>query len=279
MISKDYLQGYGGGSTGASSRGMMTPMNIAKKTMSVQPNGGFKEVVEANNPWGQAVPPEYTYGGIQNLPPEWSFASNAYGQMFDQMGMPVDTSGIFDKAMAAAQPALNEKAAELAEQYGLSGLRWSEPLGDEITRETGRMVSNAALQQAMADIQAQEAGRSRMLPAVAGAAGMGDKFWNAPFQLSDAMMNQSAMYQAMNQSALDSYYRNAMNPYEQALMQMFMNTGHNLPMYPQSGWESAAGGAAPYLGDAVNGIINNLWGPPSTPLVDDSMFEMPGPIY
>jgi hypothetical protein len=68
----------------------------------------------------------------------------------------VDTKGLYDAAQKVSDRYLNERGADLAEQFGVGGVRYSTPLQTNLVRETQRQSENLANMQAQADIEAQQ---------------------------------------------------------------------------------------------------------------------------
>lgn len=77
----------------------------------------------------------------------------------------VDTKALYDAAKAVSDRYLSEKGADLAEQFGVGGIRYSTPLQTNLVRETQRQAENLANMQAQADIAAQESYQGRKLSA------------------------------------------------------------------------------------------------------------------
>jgi hypothetical protein len=84
-----------------------------------------------------------------------------WGKMgYDVMGAyepeMVDTKALYDAAQKVSDRYLNERGADLAEQFGVGGVRYSTPLQTNLVRETQRQSENLANMQAQADITAQQ---------------------------------------------------------------------------------------------------------------------------
>lgn len=88
-------------------------------------------------------------------------ANGSWGKMgYDVMGAyepeMVDTKGLYEAAQKVSDRYLNERGADLAEQFGVGGIRYSTPLQTNLVRETERQSENLGNMQAQADIEAQQ---------------------------------------------------------------------------------------------------------------------------
>ena len=144
MIDRDYIYGLKPKEKGGREDNPFAPVTKATSRTNTKVNAdGTVETTEEKvdeNPWeddstlltNQDSP--YYFSGMQNLPPEWAWASNFLGGLAESGGAPVDTAGIFEKWIPKMSLHMEERGAELAEQYGYGGLRWSEPLLDALMK-------------------------------------------------------------------------------------------------------------------------------------------------
>jgi len=252
MIDQDYIYGLKAGQKGGKSDYPATKAT-KKSTKKYDESGNITEESEEKNdenPWEDdsalLTDNPAAFSGL-NLPPEWAWASGMFGDMAENWGHPVDTAGVYDKWMARGETDLQDRIAQAYEDAGMIGQRWGSVLGDDISREVGRFTSEGTWQQAMADIQAREAGRGRMLPSIMGANQIGNQFFNAPMQVSSAMMDNAWKTQQMEQSYLDAERRNAMNPFEQYLAEYLKPGGYEQPTRPPSTGSNFLAGIMPFL--------------------------------
>jgi len=227
------------------------------------------------DPFGSiAYPQEWTdYGnylknfmsGGANIgrPGIWDWTENQIRGM-GATGMPVDVSGLYGAMKPVSERYLQEQGADLAEQFGVGGIRYSTPLQSSLLRETERMGENMALQQVQAQIAAEEAARGRMM----GAYGLGlnlgqgdvslgqanaanrmnalgqygnyaNTMLNFPMQLATTMDALGNSWYGQQQNAAQ---QGQMNPWLQQALQYSSQLGGEPQTYQPSGWTQFLGG-------------------------------------
>ena len=193
-------------------------------------------------------------------------------------GMPVDVSGIYEAMKPISNRYLEEQGKELAEQFGVGGARYSTPLQYNLIRETERMGENMALQQAQAQIAADEAARGRMMGAYGlgmnlgqgdvglGLANVGNQMnalgqygnyantmLNFPLQLATTMDQLGQSWYGQQQNAAQA---GQINPWLQYAMQYNQGLGGQPQTYQPSGWTNFLGminQASPWLQQLLGG--------------------------
>jgi len=138
---------------------------------------------------------DWMTGGMVQEPGAWGEALGFLRPMA-KSGRPVDVSGLFDAMTPVSNRYLEDTAKDLAEQFGVGGLRWSTPLQSGITRETQRMAENMGLAQTQAEIQAQENAMARILGATQQMGGIGGM--QGQFGLGEAGLRQGAANAGFN---------------------------------------------------------------------------------
>ncbi len=105
-------------------------------------------------------------GGVQaTSPQEWDWAS-ATGQQMAETGLPTSQSDWYTQAKGVAQTDIRDAIQQAAEAAGLSGMRWSTPLGRSAQDIAGRRMETFGLESTSRELAAQEAGRGRQTQAI-----------------------------------------------------------------------------------------------------------------
>ena len=213
--------------------------------------------------WGQTQNILQQVLGTQpGMPSPWETASTRLGDLM-QTGEPIDTSSVFEMLRPKAERFLEEQGQSLAEKFGMGGMRYSTPFQAELMRETGRVGENMALQEAMANIAAQESAMGRVLGAAgpmyqfgAGMQGMEQQSLDRQTQIANMLWNQGmgeVMYPMQVSAGLSGLggqmfgqqsqqVQQMLNdPYLAAMLGMYQSGsgGYYQPQY-QPGWGSTA---------------------------------------
>jgi len=176
-------------------------------------------------------------GGMVSEPGAFASALG-YLDPLASMSSPVDVSGIYDAQKAVANRYLEEKGRDLAEQFGVGGLRWSTPLQSNIVRETERMGENMGLAAAQAQVSEDQMARNLALQAAMGmgnigsaqgqfglgAAGLQQNAANAlfnlantqammPLQIASGMMGLQQGMEGMQNQSMNQYQMNPFLPF------------------------------------------------------------------
>jgi hypothetical protein len=95
-------------------------------------------------------------------PAAWLQALQTAGSMADS-GLSVDQDPWYQQAKEVAQRDITRSIQEAAEQAGLSGMRWSTPMGRQAQDITAERMGEVGLEWTNRELAAQEAARQRML--------------------------------------------------------------------------------------------------------------------
>jgi len=280
-LSSDYGYGYGGKTTKGSLKKTADWAQQAEGTQSSgygphnpeenlyygnqQGQGGNYDWMTGGNmdPFGSiAYPQEWTdYGnylknfmsGGANIgrPGIWDWTENQIRGM-GATGMPVDVSGLYGAMKPVSERYLQEQGADLAEQFGVGGIRYSTPLQASLVRETERMGENMALQQVQAQIAAEEAARGRMM----GAYGLGLNLGQG-----DVSLGQANAANRMNALGQYGNYANTMLQFPLQLAQQMSGMGQD--WYNQQQSAAMGGQMNPWLQQALQ-YSSQLGGTPQT---------------
>jgi len=142
---------------------------------------------------------------------------------------------MYQQAKGVAERDTTAAIKQAAEQAGLSGMRWSTPLGQTAQRIAGENMANLGLGFAGQEMGALEAARGRQMggvdqlygfgqgttglteaaknrgmQAAGGLTGLGQQYLNAPQDWAAQMYQMGQGMQGQAQSGLDRYYQDAM---------------------------------------------------------------------
>jgi len=203
--------------------------------------------------WGTAsdVFTRFAQGLPTQQPWQWQEGSDVASQMASG-GMPTSYEPMYQQAKSIAQRDTDQAIKQAAEQAGLSGLRWSTPLGQTAQRIAGENMANLGLGFAGQEMGAQEAARNRMMgatdqlynfgqgtaglteaaknrgmQAAGGLTGLGQQYLNAPQDWAAQMYQMGGGMQNQAQGGMDRYYGDFMrgstenNPFINAAMNYF----------------------------------------------------------
>ena len=169
-------------------------------------------------------------GGLPtDIPSIWNQGAGIASQM-GQTGMPTDTSPAYQASKKVVEQDTIDAIKQAAEQAGLSGLRWSTPMGRTAQDIAGRNMSQLGASWTQQEMGAQEAARQRQLEGTnqmyqygAGAAGLeesskdrgmqaagmlpalGQMYLNAPQDWAQQTYGMGSGMQQQGQSALNNY--------------------------------------------------------------------------
>ncbi len=108
---------------------------------------------------------EYAQGLTAEAPEEWDWASGI-GQQMAESGLPTSQSDWYTQAKGVAQTDIRDAIQQAAEAAGLSGMRWSTPLGRSAQDIAGRRMETFGLESTSRELAAQEAARGRQMQAI-----------------------------------------------------------------------------------------------------------------
>jgi len=122
--------------------------------------------------------PNEWYGteqGQMQYPWAWEQASGVLGPM-SETGMPADWDPWYQQAKQVAQTDIQDQISQAAEQAGLSGLRWSTPLGRSAQDIAGRRMAELGQEWTSQQLGALENARGRQLQSTGQLAGLGQNY-------------------------------------------------------------------------------------------------------
>ena len=229
--------------------------------------------------WGMAgdVLGSFAQGMPTGVPNIWNQGAGIASQM-GQTGMPTDTSPAYQASKKVVEQDTIDAIKQAAEQAGLSGLRWSTPMGRTAQDIAGRNMAQLGASWTQQEMGAQEAARQRQLEgsnqmfqygagsagleesaknrsmqAVSGLQGLGGQYLQAPQDWAQQMYGMGSGMQGQGQQALDKYYQDFMrllpenSPWLQ-MAQQYANPGMGM------------GGAQQYQQGAGGGILDMVGG-------------------
>ena len=221
-------------------------------------------------------------GAPTDIPQQWQQGTQMAQDIWQQGGMPTDTSQWWRSMQESIQPDITRSIQQAVEQAGLSGLRYSTPLGQQAARiggeaqagimpeywrlgmgaqeaAKGRMMQVPGMMQAFGAGEAglTESAKNRAMQAAGGLQGLGSQYAQLPIQVAQAMMGMGGQLGQARQQAFSPYYSEFMrgrpeaNPYLQMGMQFpYSQFGQQPQMYQPSFMSQLLQGGqslAPYL--------------------------------
>ena len=194
--------------------------------------GGFQYPSQWNT--ASDVLTQFAQGLPTQQPWQWQQGSDIASQMA-QTGMPTSYEPMYQQAKSIAQRDTTAAIKQAAEQAGLSGMRWSTPLGQTAQRIAGENMANLGLGfagQEMGALEAAsgrqmggvdqlygfgqgttgltEAAKNRGMQAAGGLTGLGQQYLNAPQDWAAQMYQMGGGMQQQAQSGLDRYMQDYM---------------------------------------------------------------------
>jgi len=203
-----------------------------------QPTGGYgilpleqtQQPFQFNYPWQWNMASDiYSQlaGGVTIPTPwQWTYGSNIL-RGIAKTGRPVSQEEWYKKAMQVSDIAIADQIANAAERAGLTGLRWSTPMGRTAQDIAGRITAETGLEREARELAALEAARQRQLAALgqlytygqgqaglsqaalqaqlqalSGLTGLGGMYAQLPLSVSDALMRQALMQQQLEMNQM-----------------------------------------------------------------------------
>ena len=206
-------------------------------------------------------------------PEQWQTASDVFTQMAET-GMPTDISDWWKSQQTKAGYDITRAGKEAAEQFGLGGMRYSTPLGQQLGRIGAETTAGIMPEYWRLGMGAQEAARQRQMQAAGGLTTLGGEFGRFPLEVGERMLSMGGEVQRQQMvgmgPAMQEWQR--MLPERDPWMQMGMDFpygqfGEMPQMYQKSPFGQmldvgasvapwfmgGAGGAASGLGDVLGG--------------------------
>lgn len=227
-------------------------------------------------------------GGATAIPQSWQQGQQMAQDIWQQGGMPAGSEQYWKAQQAAIQPDITRQIQQAVEQAGLSGLRYSTPLGQQAARIGGeaqagimpefwrtqmglqegaanRMMQVPGMMQqfGMGEAGLTEAAKGRAMQAASGLQSLGGQYAQLPMDVAQQMMGMGGQMGQARQQAFSPYYSEFMrqrpeaNPYLQMGMQFpYAQFGQQPQMYQPSGMSQllqGAGSLIPGIGGMFGG--------------------------
>ncbi len=135
------------------------------------------------------------------MPSQWGEASDFWSQMM-KTGQPTDISPWWKSQQQAAGQQITRAGKEAAEQFGLGGMRYSTPLGQQLGRIGAETTAGIMPQYWQMGMQAQEAARGRQMGAAQNLFGAGGEMARFPMEVGERMLGMGGEYQRQQQQAM-----------------------------------------------------------------------------
>ena len=156
------------------------PMTIPKSWRQAAGLGqeGIQTGFQQSAPWAwtqaQQMSGDIADTGMRSAAPwAWTRSQELANQMAKQEGKSVGQDPWYEQAKAVAQTDIEDAIKEAAEQAGLSGLRWSTPMGRSAQDIAGRTMGRVGLEWTGRELDALEQARQREQQAVNQLMGIG----------------------------------------------------------------------------------------------------------
>lgn len=256
--------------------------------VSAQPAGGPgynmgfnvpQQLGQAGQVYGQLAQGQFTI-------PQQIQQASGYANQMAQNGNPTSTADYARSAMPVIQKQMEDIRKQAMAGANVSGMGNSSVLGQQIGQQQGDLMNqfnmNLANQQMGLDesskqrmlsgmgmlgqlggqeLQADQFGQGMALQGAQGLQGLGQQYWNMPFQLSSGMSGLGGQYNQAMTTPLDSQYLQAMQ---------LGTAGGGQNQYTQSfggqvaqGLGAAAQYAPALMGGNNQGQSQNFWNGPS----------------
>jgi len=200
------------------------------ETYNMPPLEQTQQPFQFNYPWQWDMASDiYSQlaGGVTIPTPwQWTYGSNIL-RGIAKTGLPVSQEEWYKKAMQVSDIAIADQIANAAERAGLTGLRWSTPMGRTAQDIAGRITAETGLEREARELAALEAARQRQLAALgqlytygqgqaglsqaalqaqlqalSGLTGLGGMYAQLPLSVSDALMRQALMQQQLEMNQM-----------------------------------------------------------------------------
>lgn len=140
------------------------------------------------------------------MPQEWGEASDFFANML-QTGKPTSSADWYTQAKQQAGYDVENAIKQAAEQAGLSGMRWSTPLGATAQRIGAESAAGLGTQFAQQQMSALEAARARQMQVGVGLQGMGQYMTQYPMQLAGQAAGLGQQMYGMDQNAISQIFQ------------------------------------------------------------------------
>jgi len=134
-------------------------------------------------------------------PSQWGEASDFWSKMLET-GMPTDISPWWKSQQEAAGQQITRAGKEAAEQFGLGGMRYSSPLGQQLGRIGAETTAGIMPQYWQMGMQAQEAAKGRQMGSAGMLAGLGGEMGRFPLEVGERMLGMGGEYQRQQMQSM-----------------------------------------------------------------------------
>ena len=135
-----------------------------------------------------------------NYPEQWGEASDFWSKMMET-GMPTDVEPWWQAQQQAAGVQIEKAGKEAAEQFGLGGMRYSTPLGQQLGRIGAETTAGIMPQYWGMGMQAQEAAKGRQMGAAQNLFGAGGEMARFPMEVGERMLGMGGEVQRQQMTA------------------------------------------------------------------------------
>jgi hypothetical protein len=136
-----------------------------------------------------------------NYPSQWGEASDFWSKMLET-GMPTDIEPWWKSQQQAAGVQIERAGKEAAEQFGLGGMRYSTPLGQQLGRIGAETTAGIMPQYWGMGMQAQEAAKGRQMGAAQNLFGAGGEMARFPMEVGERMLGMGGEYQRQQMQSM-----------------------------------------------------------------------------
>lgn len=201
------------------------------------------------------------------FPKEWTESGDFWSKLVREGGMPTSIQPWWQAQQQAAGDQITRAGKEAAESFGLGGLRYSTPLGQQISRIGAETTAGIMPRYWELGMQSEEAARNRQMTGAQALMGLGGERARLPMEVGERMLGMSGNLQQQQMAA--------MYPFLQEFSRMapenspWLQYGQNFPygqfqqtptQYQQSPFSQFAGIAAQFLPMLLGGGAGALPG-------------------
>ena len=136
------------------------------------------------------------------MPSQWGEASDFWSKMLSEGGMPTDIQPWWQAQQKAAGQQITRAGKEAAEQFGLGGLRYSTPLGQQLGRIGAETTASIMPRYWELGMGAQEAARGRQMGAAQNLFGAGGEMGRFPMEVGERMLGMGGELQRQQMTAM-----------------------------------------------------------------------------
>ncbi len=173
-------------------------------------------------------------------PKQWGEASDFWSKMLET-GMPTDISDWWKSQQTKAGYDITRAGKQAAEEFGLGGMRYSTPLGQQLGRIGAETTAGIMPEYWRMGMGAQEAGRQRQMQSAQNLWGAGGEMARFPMEVGERMLGMGGEYQRQQMAGMYPMMQEwqRMTPEQSPWLQMgqqfpYGQFGQQPQMYQQS---------------------------------------------